>query len=92
MTVIFKIEKYKNKLKKWINMTEELQEYLKNDDALKVLSKVCIFELNKLNKLMFCYFCKKTKSTLWRSGPNGYRTLCNACGIKYARDRKRKIR
>ncbi|KAL9233434.1 hypothetical protein vseg_008437 [Gypsophila vaccaria] len=34
-----------------------------------------------------CEDCKTTRTPLWRSGPNGPRSLCNACGIKY---RKRK--
>ncbi|GMH07729.1 hypothetical protein Nepgr_009569 [Nepenthes gracilis] len=36
----------------------------------------------------FCSDCKTTKTPLWRTGPAGPRTLCNACGIRY---RKRKV-
>ncbi|GMH10434.1 hypothetical protein Nepgr_012275 [Nepenthes gracilis] len=35
-----------------------------------------------------CVDCTTTKTPLWRAGPTGPRTLCNACGIKY---RKRKV-
>lgn len=36
----------------------------------------------------FCVDCKATKTPMWRSGPLGPRSLCNACGIRY---RKRKM-
>ncbi|GAB4855631.1 hypothetical protein Ancab_024252 [Ancistrocladus abbreviatus] len=35
-----------------------------------------------------CTDCKATRTPLWRTGPAGPRTLCNACGIRY---RKRKV-
>jgi hypothetical protein len=56
--------------------------YSNNDDALKLLSKICSY---KLKKFKYCYYCKITKTPMWRTGPKGYGTLCNACGIKYAR-------
>uniref|UniRef100_A0A7N2L5L0 GATA-type domain-containing protein n=2 Tax=Quercus lobata TaxID=97700 RepID=A0A7N2L5L0_QUELO len=34
-----------------------------------------------------CTVCKTTKTPLWRGGPAGPKSLCNACGI---RDRKRR--
>lgn len=30
-----------------------------------------------------CTHCKTTRTPMWRRGPAGYRTLCNACGVKY---------
>ncbi|KAL3814647.1 hypothetical protein ACJIZ3_015915 [Penstemon smallii] len=30
-----------------------------------------------------CSYCKTTKTPLWRSGPSGPKSLCNACGIRY---------
>ncbi|KAK7397134.1 hypothetical protein VNO78_18301 [Psophocarpus tetragonolobus] len=30
-----------------------------------------------------CADCKTTKTPLWRGGPAGPKTLCNACGIRY---------
>lgn len=42
--------------------------------------------MNEVKK--FCADCKTTKTPLWRSGPNGPRSLCNACGIRH---RKRKM-
>ncbi|XP_012569576.1 GATA transcription factor 15-like isoform X2 [Cicer arietinum] len=34
-----------------------------------------------------CSDCKTTKTPLWRGGPNGPKTLCNACGIRYRKRR-----
>ncbi|KAM0991963.1 hypothetical protein ACFX13_010452 [Malus domestica] len=31
----------------------------------------------------FCTDCKATETPLWRSGPAGPKSLCNACGIRY---------
>ncbi|KAJ1419974.1 Zinc finger, GATA-type [Sesbania bispinosa] len=35
----------------------------------------------------FCtnYYCKTRKTPLWRKGPLGPKTLCNACGIYYVK-------
>ncbi|CAA3020211.1 GATA transcription factor 15-like [Olea europaea subsp. europaea] len=35
----------------------------------------------------FCADCKTTKTPLWRSGPSGPKTLCNACGIRMRKKR-----
>ena len=35
-----------------------------------------------------CEFCGANESPEWRRGPNGSNTLCNACGIKYAKRRR----
>ncbi|KAI3786739.1 hypothetical protein L1987_40647 [Smallanthus sonchifolius] len=34
-----------------------------------------------------CVDCKTSKTPLWRSGPAGPKSLCNACGIKYRKRR-----
>ncbi|XP_027352829.1 GATA transcription factor 15-like [Abrus precatorius] len=34
-----------------------------------------------------CAHCKTTKTPLWRGGPAGPKTLCNACGIRYRKRR-----
>ncbi|KAI5658614.1 hypothetical protein M9H77_27407 [Catharanthus roseus] len=41
-----------------------------------------------VDDLKFCVDCKTTKTPLWRSGPAGPKSLCNACGI---RQRKRRV-
>lgn len=33
-----------------------------------------------------CEWCNKTKTPQIRAGPNGKRTLCNGCGIRWARE------
>ena len=32
-----------------------------------------------------CYNCRTVESTQWRRGWAGMRTLCNSCGIRYAK-------
>ncbi|KAJ5117470.1 Zinc finger NHR/GATA-type, partial [Penicillium atrosanguineum] len=32
-----------------------------------------------------CHRCKRTETPEWRRGPDGARTLCNACGLHYAK-------
>ncbi|GLJ49808.1 hypothetical protein SUGI_1057930 [Cryptomeria japonica] len=36
-----------------------------------------------------CADCKTVKTPLWRNGPQGPKTLCNACGIRYKKMGKR---
>lgn len=36
-------------------------------------------------KSLICHSCNRTESPEWRRGPNGPKTLCNPCGIKYAK-------
>ncbi|KAE8706435.1 GATA transcription factor 23 [Hibiscus syriacus] len=35
-----------------------------------------------------CTDCKTTKTPLWRGGPAGPKSLCNACGIRYRKKRR----
>ncbi|ONK59301.1 uncharacterized protein A4U43_C08F5040 [Asparagus officinalis] len=35
-----------------------------------------------------CSSCKTTKTPLWRSGPQGPKSLCNACGIRQMKARR----
>ncbi|KAH9327184.1 hypothetical protein KI387_007362, partial [Taxus chinensis] len=35
-----------------------------------------------------CVDCKTTKTPLWRSGPHGPKSLCNACGIRHRKARR----
>ena len=37
---------------------------------------------------MACAACRTTKSLEWRRGPDGSNSLCNACGLRYARLQK----
>ena len=33
----------------------------------------------------YCHSCNATETPEWRRGPDGARTLCNACGLHYAK-------
>uniref|UniRef100_A0ACD5WCE9 Uncharacterized protein n=1 Tax=Avena sativa TaxID=4498 RepID=A0ACD5WCE9_AVESA len=35
-----------------------------------------------------CTDCNATKTPLWRGGPSGPKSLCNACGIRYRKKRR----
>ncbi|XP_054803499.1 GATA transcription factor 16-like [Prosopis cineraria] len=47
-------------------------------------------ESGDINKC--CSDCKTTKTPLWRGGPAGPKTLCNACGIRYRKRRASSVR
>jgi hypothetical protein len=34
---------------------------------------------------LFCRACGETQTCEWRRGPDGYKSLCNACGIHFAK-------
>ncbi|KAJ2998494.1 hypothetical protein HDV02_004502 [Globomyces sp. JEL0801] len=40
---------------------------------------------NRRHLVRQCSHCLTTVSPLWRYGPPGYNTLCNACGVKWKR-------
>uniref|UniRef100_A0A7N0V648 GATA-type domain-containing protein n=1 Tax=Kalanchoe fedtschenkoi TaxID=63787 RepID=A0A7N0V648_KALFE len=40
------------------------------------------------NVIRVCSDCNTTRTPLWRSGPQGPKTLCNACGIRQRKARK----
>ncbi|KAG2316582.1 hypothetical protein Bca4012_067443 [Brassica carinata] len=35
-----------------------------------------------------CSDCKTTNTPMWRGGPSGSKSLCNACGIRFMRQRR----
>ncbi|CAL9110357.1 unnamed protein product [Musa acuminata var. zebrina] len=35
-----------------------------------------------------CADCRTTTTPLWRAGPSGPKSLCNACGIRYRKSRR----
>ncbi|KAG1365274.1 GATA transcription factor 15 [Cocos nucifera] len=39
-------------------------------------------------ELKSCADCRTTKTPLWRGGPSGPKSLCNACGIRYRKKRR----
>lgn len=38
-----------------------------------------------------CVECRATTTPMWRSGPTGPRSLCNACGIRYRKKRRQEL-
>lgn len=44
----------------------------------------------KLDDEFVCTDCGTLDSPEWRKGPNGPKTLCNACGLRWAKKEKRK--
>ncbi|KAH6799751.1 hypothetical protein C2S51_036235 [Perilla frutescens var. frutescens] len=38
-----------------------------------------------------CSDCYTTRTPLWRGGPHGPKSLCNACGIKYNKKRRKSL-
>nr|XP_043607557.1 GATA transcription factor 16 [Erigeron canadensis] len=45
-------------------------------------------ESDGCNDIRTCVDCGTTKSPLWRGGPAGPKTLCNACGIRSRKKRR----
>ncbi|KAL5771031.1 hypothetical protein ACOSP7_015185 [Xanthoceras sorbifolium] len=43
---------------------------------------------NTTNTIRVCADCNTTKTPLWRSGPRGPKSLCNACGIRQRKARR----
>lgn len=40
-------------------------------------------KLADANLRLRCVHCHSTETPLWRAGPDGPKTLCNACGVRY---------
>ncbi|CAG7872230.1 unnamed protein product [Brassica rapa] len=38
-----------------------------------------------------CSECKTTKTPMWRGGPSGPKSLCNACGIRLRKQRRSEL-
>ncbi|KAF2302695.1 hypothetical protein GH714_001193 [Hevea brasiliensis] len=55
---------------------------LQDDNSNKNLSN------NSNNAIRVCADCNTTKTPLWRSGPRGPKSLCNACGIRQRKARR----
>ncbi|KAL2945290.1 GATA transcription factor 16 [Bienertia sinuspersici] len=43
---------------------------------------------NNNSEMKRCTECQTTNTPLWRGGPAGPKTLCNACGIKFHKRRR----
>ncbi|CAE6477241.1 unnamed protein product [Rhizoctonia solani] len=49
------------------------------------IGKVKYRKRSRANPLGNCHSCKISHTPEWRRGPDGQRTLCNACGLHYAK-------
>ncbi|KAI7905136.1 uncharacterized protein BX663DRAFT_541374 [Cokeromyces recurvatus] len=44
---------------------------------------------NNFNNMKICTDCGTTEAPEWRRGPNGPKTLCNACGLRWSKIQKK---
>lgn len=62
-------------------------ECLEEDD-MRVFKRVRILRPSNIERAApprRCHSCNRAESPEWRRGPDGARTLCNACGFRYAK-------
>jgi len=45
--------------------------------------------LYSVNRNLYCHICFVRETPEWRRGPDGDHTLCNACGLHYAKNQKK---
>ncbi|KAL6515941.1 hypothetical protein OROGR_019246 [Orobanche gracilis] len=55
---------------------------------LKVDKKLDSEVKNNNDSSKSCSGCQTTRTPLWRGGPAGPKSMCNACGIKYNKKRR----
>ncbi|XP_008787687.1 GATA transcription factor 16-like [Phoenix dactylifera] len=65
------------------------EEHKKNSAAAVAVAVEAA--MGSLDPSRVCAECRTSQTPLWRSGPNGPKSLCNACGIRYRKRRKAKI-
>ncbi|KAL6005908.1 Calcineurin B-like protein [Asimina triloba] len=73
----------KMKLKmKWTQKFEKSQAFdYENDHTMSTA-------VTNMATTRVCSDCNTTKTPLWRSGPHGPKSLCNACGIRRRKERR----
>ncbi|KAK6120158.1 hypothetical protein DH2020_046064 [Rehmannia glutinosa] len=79
-------------------LTSTIKQYLQSVGIRRVYSKRMKYgirtksdseeKLNNSPSLKSCSDCHTTRTPLWRGGPAGPKSLCNACGIKYNKKRR----
>eukprot|EP00798_Chlamydomonas_sp_ICE-L_P028984 gene28984-32172_t len=65
---------------------EDIEEEYAHQAKKKKTSKICKKQgltLHKSSSRLICTSCKTTSTPQWREGPQGARTLCNACGLRF---------
>eukprot|EP01091_Cochliopodium_minus_P016025 TRINITY_DN5875_c0_g1_i1.p1 TRINITY_DN5875_c0_g1~~TRINITY_DN5875_c0_g1_i1.p1 ORF type:complete len:151 (-),score=44.27 TRINITY_DN5875_c0_g1_i1:4-456(-) len=68
--------------RKTIDIQQRKRKNGSNDDPSKA-------KFYKVTPGKFCYYCGTTTSTEWRRGPDRTNSLCNACGLRFTKNKKR---
>jgi len=82
---------------KILNQMQKLSENLKFDERQQKMRSECEKNTEKREKRReatrllnnVCLYCKTTDTPEWRKGPDGTKSLCNACGLHYAKNLKK---
>ncbi|XP_010539131.1 PREDICTED: GATA transcription factor 21 [Tarenaya hassleriana] len=81
-------------VKKMVTNKQPMDRALQEDDHDKRISQNHSTTLydndygNNNGVIRVCSDCNTTKTPLWRSGPRGPKSLCNACGIRQRKARR----
>ncbi|KAM0944749.1 putative transcription factor C2C2-GATA family [Dioscorea sansibarensis] len=71
-----------NKSTKWMPSKMRLMRKMMNQESISNSPSGCS------TFIRVCSDCNTTKTPLWRSGPQGPKSLCNACGIRQRKARR----
>ncbi|KAK1437604.1 hypothetical protein QVD17_03398 [Tagetes erecta] len=78
----------KMKKKNPTKLNSSLRKEVNFEDHKSVQEETIISTSNFPINIRVCSDCNTTKTPLWRSGPQGPKSLCNACGIRQRKARK----
>jgi len=78
-----------------ISISKALTTLTSNDSGIPISTAQKTFtEKAKKKKLIadefVCTDCGTLDSPIWRTGPHGWNTLCNACGLRWAKKERKK--
>lgn len=76
-----------SKIRRKFRVSEE-DSTSRGADHLNENNNVSVDTHSPRNTLRACVDCSTTRTPLWRSGPQGPKSLCNACGIRYRKKRR----
>ncbi|GLJ12826.1 hypothetical protein SUGI_0198520 [Cryptomeria japonica] len=60
-----------------------------NGSSIRIVQQKQIRNLSSDDAARSCSTCHTTTTPLWRNGPKGAKSLCNACGIRYKKEVRR---
>lgn len=90
------VQMYGDSMKQPYGMTEVKKRRGVSFEPCYLWAATC--SMHRTNKLQRaappgrCHSCNRIDTPEWRRGPDGARTLCNACGLHYAKlERKRQL-